>query len=231
MKCFQLKQSVHSRAAAALVVLAALTACSSPAHDEAGHPRKALAPNELGGLLLSADDINSVMGTTAMVPGQTSSELPDNHNLLPRVECLGIWQVAEKTIYADSGLTGVRVQVLRRPDNDTWDSRVAQAAISYPTPEAAKAFFDESSNRWSKCTNHRVNITLNDQPTRTFWFADLSKSGTELSMTVTRNENERVCQHALSVASNIIVDVQACGHTSTDQAVTIAHKMTDRIGH
>lgn len=234
MKCSQPKHSVRSRAAAALVVLAALNACSSPAQDQKPQPPpplKVLPPADLDSLLLSANDINAVMGTNALVADQTSSELIDDRNILPNLNCLGILQVAQKGIYGDSGLSGVRSQRLRQPPADTWDSLVMQAALAYPTPEAAKSVFDESSDRWSKCTHHRVNITINDQPVKTFWFADLTKSSTDLSMTVTQGQNERSCQHALSLASNVIVDVRACGHTSTDQAVTIAHKMTDRIGH
>jgi hypothetical protein len=231
VNCTHPTPSVLARAVAVFVVFAALSACSSSAHNEASGPLKVLPPNELDGLLLSADDINSVMGTSAMAPGQVASELPDNHSLMANVNCLGIWQVGEKALYGDSGLTGVRVQTLRQPDNDTWEYRVAQAAAAYPTPEVAKTFLDQSADHWSKCTNHRVNITLNDQPTRTWWFADLTESANQLSMTVTRGENEKSCQRVLSLASNVIVDVQACGPTSADQAATIAHKMTDHIGH
>jgi hypothetical protein len=223
--------AAYSRAAAALVVLAALTACSTPAKNESSAPPRVLAPNDLDGLLLNANDVNTIMGTTGLSPGQISSELPDNHSVMTNLNCLGIWQVGEKAVYGDSGLTGARVQMMRQPDNDTWEYRVAQAAATYPTPEAAKAFFDQSTDRWSRCTNHTVNLTINDQPTLRYRFGDLTKSSNELSMTLTRNETEKSCQHALSLASNVIVDVQACGPKSADQAVTIAHKMTDRIGH
>jgi hypothetical protein len=225
------KPSSFSRAATALVVLAALSACTSPAKNEASAPLKVLAPSDLDGLLLNANDVNAIMGTTGLTPGQVSSELPDNHSVMTNANCLGIWQVGEKTLYGDSGLTGVRVQMMRQPDNDNWEYRVAQAVATYPTPDAAKVFFDQSADRWSKCTNHTVNLTINDQPTLRYRFGDLTKSSNELSMTLTRNETEKSCQHALSVASNVIVDAQACGPKSADQAATIAHKMTDRIGH
>jgi hypothetical protein len=50
-------------------------------------------------------------------------------------------------------------------------------------------------------------------------------------MPVTRGEHERSCQRVLSVVSNIIVDVAACNHDATDQAATVAQKITDRVSH
>ena len=130
-----------------------------------------------------------------------------------------------------SSLTGFRGQDLRQPDTDTWDAMVVQAVVSYPAADAARAFFSESADRWSKCTNHHVNMTVNDQPQRKLFFGNLTKTDTELSMPVTRGQNERSCQRVLSVVSNIILDVAACNHDATDQAASIAQKIKDRVGH
>jgi PknH-like extracellular domain len=220
----------YVRAATVLALVAVLAACSNPTqnHTSATSPVPASA---LGGLLLSAGDIDAVMGTHGIVAHPPFTILAQHSNLLPNRNCLGIWQVGESAIYDGSSLTGFRGQDLRQPDTDTWDAMVVQAVVSYPATVAARAFFSESADRWSKCTNHHVNMTVNDQPQRKLFFGNLTKTDTELSMPVTRGANERSCQRVLSVVSNIILDVAACNHDATDQAATIAQKIKDRVGH
>jgi hypothetical protein len=118
---------------------------------------------------------------------------------------------------------------MREPDTDAWEALVIQAAVTYPSNDAAKAFFAASADRWSKCTNHQVNITINNQRQMSWWFGNLTKTDTQLTMPVTRGADERTCQHALSVVMNLIIDVTACSPTVTDQAATIMKKIKNRI--
>jgi PknH-like extracellular domain len=212
-----------------LALIALVTACGSGASEKSKPPAPAPA-SALANMLLSADDINKLMGTT-LVPNPPFTTLMDDRLLVPNVNCLGIMQVAEQAIYGDSHMTAIRGQRLRQPDSDDWDALVVQAAAVYPSSVDAKAFFAASADRWSKCTNHRVNITLNDQPKVTWFFGNLVKSDTSLTMSVTRGQNERSCGRVLSVENNIIVDVRACGHAATNQATAISHKITQRIPH
>jgi hypothetical protein len=220
----------YVRAATVLALVAVLAACSNSTQNHTS-PTSPVPASALGGLLLSAGDIDAVMGTHGMVAHPPFTILAQHSNLLPNRNCLGIWQVGESAIYDGSSLTGFRGQDLRQPDTDTWDAMVVQAVVSYPATVAAQAFFSESADRWSKCTNHHVNMTVNDQPQRKLFFGNLTKTDTELSMPVTRGANERSCQRVLSVVSNIILDVAACNHDATDQAATIAQKIKDRVGH
>jgi hypothetical protein len=220
----------YVRAATVLALVAVLAACSNSTQNHTS-PTSPVPASALDGLLLSAGDIDTVMGTHGMVAHQPFTNLAQRSNLLPNKNCLGIWQVGEAAIYDGSSLTAFRGQDLRQPDTDTWDALVVQAVVSYPAADAARAFFSESADRWSKCTNHHVNMTVNDQPQPKLFFGNLTKTDTELSMPVTRGENERSCQRVLSVVSNIIVDVAACNHDATDQAATIAQKIKDRVSH
>ena len=194
-----------------------------------------MSSSELNKLLLSTDEVNAVMGTRSLTAHSTDTAMADNRNLLPNLNCLGVWQVGESAIYGpsggDNGWQGARRQMLRTPDVDTWDTLAVQSVVFYPTAEAASNFFAQSTDRWSKCTNHHVNMTVNNQPQPKLFFGNLTKTDTELSMPVTRGENERSCQRVLSVVSNIIVDVAACNHDATDQAATVAQKIKDRVSH
>ena len=224
---------MRTGALAALAIGFVLTACAGCAGgaSSTSTPTTAapIAPSALDGLLLSAGDINSVMGGTTMTVTHSLTDMVDHANLLPNVNCLGIWEVSEKAIYADSGWTAIRGQVLRQPAAGDWDALTVQAVVSFPSADAAHKFFAASADRWSKCTRHTVNMTLNGQLT-TYQFGDLARTDTELTMHVTRG-GDRSCQRALSVTNNVVVDVAACSAAASDQAATMVNKIRSRISH
>jgi hypothetical protein len=216
-----------------LAVSLALTSCSSNAPAAEKKPPQLVPTSALNKLLLSTDEVNAVMGTRSLTPQSTDTTMADNRNLLPNLNCLGVWQVGESAIYGpdggDKGWQGVRRQTLRTPDTDEWDTLAAQSVVYYLTAEAAGDFFTQSADRWTKCVNHHVNITLNDQPLPKWLSGDLSKTDTQLAMPITRGEGTevRACQHVLERAANLIIDVEAC--KSQTAPVTAAAELAAKI--
>lgn len=170
------------------------------------------------------------MQTTGMVPHNPVTQMGDQRNLLPNLNCLGVWQVNEAPIYESSHWKTLRQQMLRAPDTDQWDNLVVQSVVSYRTADGARQFFTESTDRWSKCTNHNVNITLNDQPLPAWHSGDLTKTDTRLAMPYTRGAGDqtRSCQRVLALATNLILDIQAC-KPQQQSAVTAAAAVADKI--
>ncbi|MDT5077038.1 MAG: hypothetical protein QOJ80_1675 [Mycobacterium sp.] len=216
-----------------LAISLALTSCSSSTRAEEKQPPQLVPTSALNKLLLSTDEVDAVMGARSLAPQSTDTMMADNRNLLPNLNCLGVWQVAESAIYGPSdgehGWQGIRRQTLRTPDVDTWDTLAVQSVVYYPTAEAAGDFFAESADRWSKCVNHHVNITLNDQPLPKWLSGDLGKTDTQLAMPITRGEGAevRACQHVLERAVNLIIDVEAC--KSQTSPVTAAAELAAKI--
>lgn len=217
----------------ALAVLAAgiaVAACGSGA--TATHPSttpKMVPASALDGLLPSVSDVSAVMGT-AMAPHKSFSTTSDHRHLLPNLNCLGIWQIGENAIYGPSNFTSIRGQVLRAPDTDNWNALVIQAVALYASADAAKKFFADSADRWSKCSNHRVNMNTIGQSPTTFMFGALTKTDTELTTPVnSTGVGGRACQRALVVDDNVIIDVAACGLTIGDQASSIVSKVEAHI--
>jgi PknH-like extracellular domain len=214
---------MRRRAIALLVAGLLLAACTGRSTTHAPIPASAL-----DGMLLSATDVNSVMGTTAMKVSDAITDVSDHSNLLPNVNCLGIWDIGEKKVYDGSGWTAIHGQALRQPHSGDWDSLVVQAVVAFPSADAAKKFFTTSADRWSKCSNnHKVNMHVNDVLT-TFVFGDLGRTDTQLSMHVTRGAGERQCQRVLSVVNNVVVEVAACARAVGDQAATLANKIASK---
>jgi len=211
-----------------------VSGCGNGAASGASEPPKLVPDNTLTGLLLSADDINAIMGTSGMTPHPPATQMGDHRNLLPNLNCLGVWQVNEAPIYESSHWKSVRQQMLRVPDNDQWDSLVVQSVVSYRTTDGAREFFTESTDRWSKCTNHNVNIQLNGQPLPGWRSGDLMKTDNLLAMPYTRTNGDQIrsCQRALSMAANLILDIQACKpqqQAPVTQAADIADKIVSKL--
>ena len=108
--------------------------------------------------------------------------MSDHSILLPNRNCLGIWNVAEKAIYSDSNYAAMHGQTLRQPNTDSWVYKVDQVVFNYASADAAKQFFVLSADRWSKCTNHKVNMNVNNQQMPTVSFGQLTRTDTKLTM-------------------------------------------------
>ncbi|MCW2590436.1 MAG: sensor protein [Mycobacterium sp.] len=211
----------------------ALTSCSAGSQAQEHKPPQLVPTSALNKLLLSTDEVDAVMGTRSLTPHPVDTVMADNRNLLPNLNCLGVWQVGESAIYGpsdgDNGWQGERQQMLRTPDVDTWDTLAVQSVVFYPTDEAAARFFAQSAERWSKCANHHVNITLNDKPLPKWSSGDLGRTDTQLAMPITRGEGAevRTCQHVLEHAANLIIDVEACKPQTSP--VTAAAELAAKI--
>lgn len=213
----------------ALALTFVMAGCGGAASG-ASQATKLVPDSALSGLLLSVDDVNSIMETTGMTPHSPVAQMGDHRNLLPNLNCLGVWQVNEASIYESSHWKTVRQQMFRAPDTDQWENLVVQSVVSYRTGDAAREFFTESTDRWSKCTNHNVNIQLNGLALPAWHSGELTKTDTRLSIPYTRGAGDktRSCEHVLSVVTNLILDIQACKPQQQPE-VTQAADIADKI--
>jgi hypothetical protein len=219
---------VHRCAIGMLALGLALTGCSrsGPASPS---PPKLVEASALQGVLLSPKDVDQIMGTTGMTPHTLVTQMGDHRNLLPNLNCLGVWQVDEVGVYGDSGWNALQQAMMRSPDSEQWDNLVVQSVVTYHSPDDARKFFNQSADRWSKCTNHHVNITLNGTPLPKWQSGELTKTDNRLAIPVTRGSDAttRACQRVLSISRNVITDVQACKPAGS--TVTQAGVIADRI--
>ena len=215
----------------ALVLGVVLAGCAGTATEGRTDVPKSVPDSALNELLLSADDVNAVMGTSGMAAHDpVVTVMGDNRNLLPNLNGLGVWQVNQAPIYDPSHWKSLRQQLLRAPDVDQWDYLMVQSVVSYRTADGARAFFDQSAERWSQCTNHHVNIRLNDAPLPAWLSGDLTRTDTRLTMPYTRGAGAqtRSCERVLAVAANVIIDVQAC-KPQQQTPITSAAEVADKI--
>lgn len=173
-----------------------------------------------------------MMNGAPLIPQPVDSGMDDNRNLLPNLNCLGVWHPGESAIYggSDAGTwQAVRRQLLRAPGNDQWRSSVVQSVATYTSPDTARDFIAQSADRWAKCTNHTVNITLNDQRLPRWRSGDLDISPDHLRMPISRSAGAATssCEHVISARANVVIDVLACAPGTLE--VRQASQMADLI--
>jgi hypothetical protein len=220
----------------AVVVIAvglALAGCSTGDGQPTAAAPQLVGANALDRVLLGTGEVDSIMGTSGMTAHPRVEVMGDHRNLLPNLNCLGIWQVNEAGVYGADGWIALRQELLRSPDSDSWQNLMVQSVVNYPSTDAARDFFEQSSDRWSKCANHNVNITLNDKPLPKWRSGELTETDSALAIPFTRGDASGVdsCQRALAVTNNVIVDVQACKRDSSTvtQAVAVAEAIEAKL--
>jgi serine/threonine protein kinase len=221
--------SMKSRTSTATSVLA-------PAAQESNTATSTTAPvvakDALQGLLLSPDQINTAMGVTGLVVAETSTAM-DGDNDITQVEqaCLPLYQPGEAPAYAHSGWTALRVESLTRPGAGL--PMAVQYAVLLPSANDANAFFTASAQSWQACSNRQYTWTgTGAVKGMVVWsVGPVSNVNGTLSATETgKGEAGSItCQRALTVANNIVIDINVCENDPSNVAVTIAHQIAAKV--
>jgi hypothetical protein len=213
-----------------LALVLALAGCSDKAPASAPIPQSVTGGPALEAILLSPNAVDQTMGTAGMATHPPAAQMGDHRNLLPNLNCLGVWQVDEVGVYGSGDWGAMRQVMMRSPDTEQWDNLAVQSVVAYHSVDGARKFFTDSAERWSKCTNHHVNITLNGTKLPRWTSGNLTKTVDRLAIPVTRGSDDqaRSCQRVLSIAANVVVDVQACKPLQ-QSPVTAAAAIADQI--
>lgn len=221
------------RAATTVAVVIAsvlFTGCShtdgtaKPASAPAFIPRP-LVERELPGLLLSPDQVNPLIGSTAMSVVRDQATMSDNSGTLAPPECLQLDDAAESTIYANSGSWAEHEQTLN--DGDKLTHYLKQAVVLFPTVEKAKEFFDNSVQQWPACSQ------FTHLQSQTQWsVGPISNEHDILSTTATELNAAapgRGCGRAVALKNNVIIDINTCSPDPGDSATKIAEQIAANI--
>ncbi|MCV7411779.1 serine/threonine protein kinase [Mycobacterium florentinum] len=194
-------------------------------------PPDPIASDKLNSLLLSPSEINAIMGATNIQPGKPITTMGTSTMTVSIPDCKGALYTTQDQVYAGSGYTGINGLVASEPgdDNDHW---VNQAVVSFPTADKAKAFLQSSADKWKKCVGQTVTVTNSNDKTYRWTFAPIQGTSPKISVLQTQEGADGwQCEHAMSVANNVIVDVNACGYHISDQSSQIADKIVDKVNN
>ena len=182
-----------------------------------------VAEAALDGLLLSLDQINTAMGATGVTAlsaeGTPTTKMLDLSAQVDKA-CLPIESPAQATVYAGSEWSAVRGQMLYSSGNLAFE-----AVVLFSSAHDAGAFFTASAQSWPACANRQY---TNTQLNQAWTVGPVSNTNGTLSATRTLVAGN-TCQRALTVASNVAIDVQACSTNRSDAAVTIAQQIAAKV--
>jgi hypothetical protein len=188
-------------------------------------PTKSGQPGDsLDHILLSAAEINGIMGATDMQLMDSSNDMADHSGDVSDPQCLGALYNAEDSVYNDTGWKDVADQVLTEPEDDS-DHWLEQTVVQFPTAAGAKAFRDASLKQWTDCIGKYVMV--DDGEYEFHWqFEGISSDNGTISQTARQSDSDNwACQHALTAVDAYIVEVSACGTALQDEAVTVVNKL------
>jgi hypothetical protein len=216
---------------AVIALVTLLSACTSTVAGNAVRDKDAapfdvppLKAAQLDRVMLSINELNSIVGSTDMKVASESQEMSDNSRAVSDPDCLGVIFGAEEKVYDGSDWAAVRDQVVREPgdDKDHW---VEQTVVLYPAAENAGKFFRQSKSDWEQCGG--FSVAVEDSESSYIWQVEdvMPKDDLISQVTTQEDSNGWQCQHALSLVSNVTVETFACAFGINDEAVDIAREM------
>jgi hypothetical protein len=138
-------------AGVAIATAATLSACTSTVAGNAVRDKDAapfdvapLEESQLDRVMLSIDELNSIVGSTDLEVVSEMEEMSDNSRAVSDPDCLGVLFGAEEKVYDGSDWTAVRDQVIREPtdDKEHW---IEQTVVLYPKAAHAEKFSNSPS--------------------------------------------------------------------------------------
>ncbi|SON63751.1 Serine/threonine-protein kinase PknH [Mycobacterium simulans] len=191
-------------------------------------PPKPISEDRLSSVLLSPSEVNSVMGSSSMTPGKPITSMDSSSLTLSLPDCQGALYTSQAPVYGGTGYTGISALVSSEP-GDNYDHWVNQAAVAFPSADKARTFVQNSANRWKNCAGKTVTVT-NKGKTYRWTFAQVEGAPPRITVVDTQEGADGwECQRAMSVANNVVVDVNACGYNITDQGGQIADQIIAKV--
>ncbi|MEE3065780.1 MAG: sensor domain-containing protein [Actinomycetota bacterium] len=180
-------------------------------------------PTPLDSVLLGAPEVATIMGVPNLDIGNQTQQMAPEWQL-SNPNCLNAFYPTQDPAYAGSGFTGVRGQLLHAGA----DYRVYEAAVSFPTAEAANAFVAASANNWKACAGSTVTVTAS-AGTAHWNFGNPAGAAPKITLERTRKDGTNQCQRVLSAVSSVVLDVVACAPVVQNRGVEITDQMANNV--
>ena len=216
----------------AITLGAGATACTSTVEGAAvksqgSVPADDVPPLEesaLDNLLLSNNALNKI-ADVELESFYSTDEMNDNADLVSDVDCLGAIYPGEDAAFDGTGWTAVRDELLLEATAEDNAQLVEQTLVLFDSADEAVEFFDASKDKWRECAKAK-DITVENGP----WVPDDVQNASERMITLKAKVSgtlEGICQHALGVVSNLIVEGFSCDITDNDNAEVITAQILE----
>lgn len=227
-----LTSGLRTRAAVVVLALSAwMSGCATTvdgtavrAQDASPQGQSLVEERDLDEILLTPDELDQLLGTLAMEINNEIAEMTDDSSDVSDPDCLGTVYTAEEPVYEGTGFTAVLTRLASEAGDD-YEHWVEQTAVVLPSAEAAEKFVDESERTWNGCAGSTVSV-YDGEGWHDWELMDVVRNDGIVSQ-VSENADfgDWQCEHALTAASNVVIEVSACSEQITDEATTLVTKM------
>jgi len=184
----------------------------------------ALEESALDGLMLSNNDLEKISGVE-MESLYTAEEMNDNADLISNLDCVGAIYPGEAAVYDETDWTAIRDELLLEASGADDGRLVEQTLVLFDTADDAVEFFDSSKEKWRECATVK-DIEVEDGP----WVPDKVEDVDERTISLKAQVSgtlEGICQHAMGVVSNLIVEGFSCDVDDKDDAQKITTQLLE----
>jgi hypothetical protein len=208
------------------------TGCTSTVQGAAVKPDSSVPADDvppleesaLDGLMLSNSDLNKIAGVE-MKSFYASEEMNDNADLVSDVDCLGAIYPGEDAVYDGSDWTAIRDELLLEATDADESRLVEQTIVLFDNPDDAVEFFEASKDKWNACAQV-TDIEVENGPWVPDGVQDVDVRTISLKAEVS-GTLEGICQHAMGVVANVIVEGFSCDVDDHDDAQKIATQILE----
>ena len=177
--------------------------------------------------LLSAKDINMVMGRSDLELIDRVTELPDPYYSVSPAECDPIDSIAYKAPYSRAGITNITTEAFGQTGNRGKES-VSQLLGKAPSAAAAYDLLVSTISAWRACDerqydDHKVKST-----------ARITDTGTDTVTAVIERQGNYMggkseqCEHTFGINGDAVAEVFACAENVANKTKTIIGKILQR---
>jgi len=192
-------------------------------------PPVSVDPARLPQFLLPAEAISATLNSPGMVPGDVEPRTDWlNDSFIIPMSCATVWGPGKTMTYVNSGFIGMARQLVA--EQPTGNHAVVQAVLAFPDAAAAKKSFDQQFTNWGDCQLQTITSNLKDVDTKaTVGTAAEADGVATLQVTQVGGPPGVVCERALTVAGNVVVDIRSCSPDVGDTAGNIARDIAAKI--
>ncbi|OBG95254.1 hypothetical protein A5697_02205 [Mycobacterium sp. E3251] len=225
---------------AILAAVASALSLSGCTATTTGHPAAApdlgrwqppaILPQHLADLLLKEDDVNAIAHTTGMTVRKPVTRMWHDDEMVSNPGCLDTYAPAEATAYQGSNWTAVQGQILDDATAVAREHALLQVLVGFRDADSAQQFFGKSKTSWSGCANRSITVTPPGHAPTTWGLGELQATDTSLAIVQTQPSGRGpICQRAIGLVNNVVIDTLWCGFDTTSQASDIVAKTSAAI--
>lgn len=213
----------------------AATSCASrsdtstpSATSTSAEPLQTVAVSALKDLLLDAEAINSIMGSSSMTESWSGSKLSDDTENTDAPDCIGAKTAGQKKDYEGHGWVAARGS--RLEENDELRHYVSENVVSFNSAEDAKGFYDAQAQIWADCAGTLISFDDQNDRRRSYTLGEPNDADGFLTMSnYLEGGDGWGCQRVIMVENNVAADISACSYDIGDQGLDIAREIKGKV--